>query len=86
MIQKMQTLMTEWCGCIRTTGGYIAPAKTRWFLISFFLTGTDWEYETKDSLPGNITTTNQDDNEYTVSMKEPMTAFESLGVPLDLAN
>ena len=36
MIQKMQALMTHWCGCIRATGGYIVPAKTRWFLISFF--------------------------------------------------
>ena len=84
MIQKMQALMTEWCGCIRATGGYIAPAKTRWFLI-FFWTGTNWEYETKDLLPGDITLTDQDDNEYIVSRKEPTTAFESLGVPLDLA-
>ena len=29
MIEKMQALMTHWCGCIRATGGYIAPAKTR---------------------------------------------------------
>ena len=35
MIQKMQALMTEWCGCIRTTGRLIAPAKTRWFLVFF---------------------------------------------------
>ena len=42
MIQKIQALMTEWCGCIRATGGYIAPAKTRWFLIfsGLALTGT----------------------------------------------
>ena len=39
MIHKMQALMTHWCGCIRVTGGYIAPIKTRWFLISFFLDG-----------------------------------------------
>ena len=41
LIHRMQALMTHWCGCIRATGGYIAPAKTRWFLISFFWTGTD---------------------------------------------
>ena len=40
MIQKMKAFMTEWCECIRATGGYIAPAKTRWFLI-FFWTGTN---------------------------------------------
>ena len=28
----------------------------------------------------------EDSNEYTVSREEPTTAFESLGVPLDLAN
>ena len=27
MIAKMQALMTDWCGCIRATGGFIAPAK-----------------------------------------------------------
>ena len=52
----------------------------------FFWMGTVLEYETKDSLPGDITLTDQDDNEYTVSREEPTTAFESLGVPLDLAN
>ena len=40
MIQKMQALMTGWCGCIWATGEYIAPAKTRWFLISLFWMGT----------------------------------------------
>mmetsp|Transcript_40850 Transcript_40850/g.46070 ORF Transcript_40850/g.46070 Transcript_40850/m.46070 type:complete len:154 (+) Transcript_40850:660-1121(+) len=52
----------------------------------FFLTGTNWEYETKDSLPGDITLTDQDDNEYTVSREEPTNTFESLGEPTDLAN
>ena len=33
MIGKMQALMTHWCGCICATGGFIAPAKTRWFLV-----------------------------------------------------
>jgi len=51
IIQKMQALMTEWCGSIRATGGVIAPAKSRWFLVSFFWAGTGWDYETKDSLP-----------------------------------
>ena len=49
MIQKMQALMTDWCRCIWATGGYIAPAKIIWFLISFLWTGTNWEYKTKDS-------------------------------------
>ena len=86
MIQKMQALMTEWCGCIWATGEYIAPAKTRWFLTSFFWTRTDWEYETKDSLPRNIILTGQDDNMYTFSREELTTASESLEVPTDLAN
>ena len=86
MIQKMQALMTEWCGCICTTGGLIAPAKTRWFLVSFFWTGANWDYETKDSLPGDITFPDQDGNLYTVSREEPTTAFESLGLEIDLAN
>ena len=61
------------------------PPKPGGFLFRFF-TGTDWEYKTKESLPGNITLTDVDGSEYIVSRKEPITAFESLGVPLDLAN
>ena len=48
--------------------------------------GTDWEYETKDSLHGDITLTDQDDNVYTVSREEPTTVFESLGVSTNLTN
>ena len=33
MIVKMQALMTDWCGGIRASGGLIAAAKTRWFLL-----------------------------------------------------
>ena len=35
-IQKMQALMTDWFECIQATSEFIAPTKTRWFLISFF--------------------------------------------------
>ena len=76
----------EWCECIRATGGLIAPAKTRWFLVSFFWTGTDRDYKTKDSLPGDITLPDKDGNLYTVSREEPATAFESLGLEIELAN
>ena len=71
MIAKMQALMTDWCGCIRATGGFIAPAKTGWFLVSFFCNGNDYEYETKDSLPGSITLPDKDGKLYTVSREEP---------------
>ena len=37
MITRFQSLMTCWNGGIRATGGLIAPEKTRWFLIAFFL-------------------------------------------------
>ena len=86
MIQKMQALMTDWCGCICTTGGFVAPTKTRWFLVSFFLNGNNWDYETKDSLPGVITLPDKDGHLYTVNREEPTTAFESLGLRINLAN
>ena len=86
MIQKMQALMTKCCGCICLTGGFIAPTKTIWFLVSFFLNGNDREYETKDSLPGDIILPNKDGNLYTVNRKEPTTVFESHGLQIDLAN
>ena len=77
--------MTDWFGCIRATGSFIAPAKTRWFLISFFWNGTNYEYETKDSLPGSITLPNKDGQLYTVNREEPTKAFKSLAFRIDLA-
>ena len=35
MIARFQAMMTCWNGGIRSTGGLIAPEKTRWFLLSF---------------------------------------------------
>ena len=78
--------MTDRCGCIWATGGFIAPTKTRWFLVSFFWNGNYWNYETKDSLPGVITPPDKDGQLYTVNREEPTTAFESLGLQIDLAN
>ena len=86
MIQKMQALMINWCGCIRATGGLIAATKSRWFLVSFFWNGNDWEYETKDSLLGDITLPDKDGNLYTVNREEPTAPFEYLGLRIDLAN
>ena len=78
--------MTEWCDCVQTTGGLIVPAKTRWFMVSFFWDGTNWEYELKDSFLGDITLPDKDGNLYIISREEPTTAFESLGLRIDLAN
>ena len=54
MIARFQAMMTCWNGGIRATGGLIAPEKTRWFLLSFFWDGLEWQYHTKESLPGDI--------------------------------
>ena len=86
MIGKMQALMTDWCVCIQATGGSIAPTKTRWFLLFFSWNGNDWDYETKDSLPGSITLPDKDGQLYTVNREEPTIAFESLDLWIDLAN
>ena len=86
MIQTMQALMTEWCGCICAIGALIAPAKTRWFMLSFFWNGNDWEYRTKDSLSDYIMFPDKEGNLYSVSREEPTAAFESLGLRINLAN
>ena len=79
--------MTDLCSCIQATcGGFIVPNKTRWFLVSFFWNGTNWDYEAKISLPGDITLPDKDNKLYTVSREESTTAFDSLGLCIDLAN
>ena len=86
MIQKMQALMTNWCGCIFATGSLVSPAKTRWFLVFFFWNGSNLEYKTKDSQPGDITLPDRDGNLHTVNREEPTAPFESLGLQIDLVN
>ena len=86
MIQKMQALMTDCCSFICAIGGLIVPAKTRWFLVSFYWNGKDWKYKTKDSLSGDITLPDNDGNLYTVNREKPTAPFESLGLRIDLAN
>ena len=83
MIEQMQTLMTNWCGWIRATGGLIALTKTRWFAITFEFNGLGWQYHTKASLPSNITLPDKDGNIYTVSRKDPLEAYTSLGLQID---
>ena len=86
MIEKIQSLMTDWCCGIRATGGLTAPTKTRWFAIAFDWDGLDCQYHTKDSLPGDITLPDKDGNMYTVSREKPSKAFEFLGLRIDIWN
>lgn len=71
--------MTCWNGGIRATGELFAPEKTRWFLLSFFWDGTDWQYHTKKSLPGDIFLPDKNSDLYTVTREEPTSAFVFLG-------
>ena len=79
MVQKMQALMTDWCGCIRATDVLIAPTKTRRFLVSFFWNGNAWNYLTKDSLPRDISLHDKDGNLYTVNREEATSPFWIFG-------
>ena len=44
-----------------------------------FWDGTDWQYHTKDSLPGDIFLPDKNGDFYTVTREEPTSAFVSLG-------
>ena len=84
LVSSFHRFMNRWNGGLRATGGLIAAAKTRWFLIDFAWTGTDYVYRKIADMPGDITLPDQDGKEYTVSRAEVSTAFESLGVWLAL--
>jgi hypothetical protein len=43
-VEKMQTLLDEWEGGLRATGGAIEPAKTFWYLIDFERGPGGWKY------------------------------------------
>ena len=64
----------------------LLPPKRDGFLYLFLWNGNDWDYKTKDSLPGVITLPDKDGHLYTVNREEPTTVFEPLGLRIDLAN
>jgi hypothetical protein len=84
MAESFHRFMNRWNGGLRATGGLIAEAKTRWFLVDFKWTGSDYEYRTIADMPGNITLPDENGQEYVVAREEVSTAFESLGVWLAL--
>ena len=84
--KTVQALMFDWWSSIWVTWQLIIPAKTRWFLVSFFWNSNAWEYETKDSLSGVLILPDKDGHLYTVNREDPTTPFKSLGLQIDLAN
>jgi hypothetical protein len=84
MVKSFHRFMNRWNGGLRATGGLIAAAKTRWFLVDFKWTGSDYKYRTIADMPGNITLPDENGNEYVVAREEVPTAFELLGVWLSL--
>jgi hypothetical protein len=84
MVERFHQFMNRWNGGLRATGGLIAAAKTRWFLVDFKWTGLDYEYRTIVDMPCNITLPDANVQEYAVAREEVSTAFESLGVWLAL--
>ena len=47
--------MDRWRGVLRATDGMIAPGKSKWFLVDFKWTGSDYLYYSLDEMPGEIT-------------------------------
>ena len=84
LIPEFQALILGCNGGIRASGGLIAPQKTHWFLIDFFCTGNNWEYHTKQTMPGGITLPDKDGVPYVVTQKEPSSAHKSLGETVTL--
>jgi hypothetical protein len=80
MIGSFHRFMNRWNGGLRATGGLIAEAKTRWFLVDFKWNGSDYGYRMIDNMPGNITLPDANGQAYVVAREEVSTSFESLGV------
>ena len=78
--------MLQWNGGICASGSLIAPHKTFFsFSFSFFFwNGYDWEYHTKDSMPGDITLPDKNGVPYVVTHKEPSSAHKSLSITVTL--
>ena len=54
------------------------------FLLICFWNGADWEYHTKETMPGDVTLPDKDEVPYVVTREEPSSAHKSLGVTVTL--
>jgi len=79
-IKGFQSAMDRWCGILRATDGMIAPDKSKWFLIDFKWTGSDYVYRSLQEMPGEITLLDRNNIRIPLERLDVSVAAESLGV------
>ena len=72
--------MDRWCGVLRATDGMIAPGKSKWFLVDFKWTGSDYVYYSLEEMPGEITLLDRNGARIPLERLDVSKAEESTGV------
>ena len=62
------------------TDGMIAPEKSKWFLVDFKWTGSDYVYHNMEEMPGEITLLDRNGARIPLARLDVSQAAESLGV------
>ena len=81
-IEGFQSAMDQWCGVLCATGGVIAPAKSKWCLIDFKWTRSDYIYRSLQEMPGEITLLDRNGIRIPLERLDVFVAAESLGVQI----
>ena len=81
---EFQTALDRWARSLIVSGGALCPDKSFCYLIDFHWNGTDFEYRTKDDMPGAFSLLDKHGCRHNLKRLEVWEAQKTLGVFLSM--
>jgi hypothetical protein len=78
--KEFQSALDRWFRSLIASGGALCPLKSFCYLIDFHWNGTDFEYQTKDNMPGSFTLVDKHGNRENPKKIRSLAGTKSLGV------
>ena len=82
VIEEFQPALDRWARSLIVSGGALCSEKSFCYLIDFQWTGTDWEYRSKDDMPGSFTLIDKHGTRRELKRMNAEEAEKTLGVYL----
>jgi hypothetical protein len=76
--EEFQSALDRWSRSLIASGGALCPVKSFCYLIIFHWNGKDFEYRTKDDMPGSFTLIDKHGNRETLKRLEVWQAKKNL--------
>jgi hypothetical protein len=78
--EEFQSALDRWFRSLIASGGALCPLNSFCYLIDFHWNGTDFEYRTKDDMPGSFTLIDKHGNRETLKRLEVWQVQKNLGI------